>query len=325
MRGQRSETVELDFSTGFDFYLQLMYDDRSLTDEMERLLTGLGVERILDCAAGSGVPSIGLRQSGIPVVCSDGSPEMVERFKLNAKRAGADGDVQCDVVDWADLHPDDGTYDYVMCRGNSLVYASTWGTGADAAVGVDALERYLQRFASVVEPGGWLHIDAPAAMSSGTAKTTGVVRDVDGQPVRISVTESVIERARSRYWTCIVVADYQDGSQGRLSFGMHSAKLTLEVLEELLGRAGFVYWGRPELGGDRPSHPALLARKPPTSTPASPRCRGGGRRTPPAAAPVRIRLPRPQPAALPVPLAVPAVAPGPAPVVPPVPVMVSLQ
>lgn len=276
MRGPRSTTFVLDFSTAFDFYLQVMYDARSLTNDLGRLLRGLGVQRILDCAAGSGIPSIGLRQMGLPVTCSDGSPEMVERFKLNAKRAGEEGDVQCDVVDWADLDPADGRYDYVMCRGNSLVYASTWGTDADAAVGIDALERYLQRFAAVVEPGGWLHIDAPAAMSSGTAKTFGDAVDVNGEPVAITVTESVIERAKSRFWTCIVAADYGEGRQGRLSFGMHSAKLTIDVLETLLARNGFLYWGRPELGGERVSHPALLARRCPSFEPLGRRCRGGG-------------------------------------------------
>ncbi|MEL7157613.1 MAG: class I SAM-dependent methyltransferase [Actinomycetota bacterium] len=259
-----------------------------MTEELGRLLTGLGVQRILDCAAGSGVPSIGLRQMGLPVTCSDGSPEMVERFKLNAKRAGADGDVQCDVVDWADLDPADGRYDYLMCRGNSLVYASTWGTDADAAVGLGALEHYLQRFAAVIEPGGWLHIDAPAAMGSGTARTTGHAVDAEGEPVAVTITESVIERTRSRFWTCIVQAEFVDGTVGRLSFAMHSAKLTIDVLEPLLARNGFIYWGRPDLGGDRPSHPALLARRDPMVEASS-----AGRRPHRPSVPMTTAWPRP--------------------------------
>ncbi len=285
MRGTRPYSFELDFSTAFDLYLQVMYDAEQLTLELGQLLHHLGVERVLDCAAGSGVPSIGLRRMGLPVVCSDGSPEMVERFKLNAKRAGMGGDTQCDVVDWADLDPADGLYDYVMCRGNSLVYASTWGTEADITSGLRALEGYVQRFAAVVEPGGWLHIDAPLAMSSGTARTMGYAIDDDDRFVEVSITECVIERATSRYWRCIVSADWGDGEVGRLEFGMHSAKLTVDVLAEMLSRNGFIYWGQPDFEGDRVTHPALLARR---ALPAD-RVRVS---TPPPS-PLPCRVPRP--------------------------------
>lgn len=286
MRRTRPYSFELDFSTAFDLYLQVMYDAEQLTVEVGQLLHRLGVERVLDCAAGSGVPSIGLRRMGLPVVCSDGSPEMVERFKLNAKRAGLRGDIQCDVADWSDLDPSDGTYDYVMCRGNSLVYASTWGTAADITSGIDDLERYVQRFAAVVEPGGWLHIDAPLAMSSGTARTIGYAIDDNDRFVEVSITECVIERATSRYWRCIVSADWGDGEVGRLEFGMHSAKLTIDVLADILGRNGFVYWGRPEFDGDRASHPALLARR------ALPSAKSWVLSAP-SPAPLRCRVPRP--------------------------------
>ena len=150
----------------FDLYQRVVSDGDQLASGLAQLIRSTGAKRVLDCAAGSGLPALQLHQQGLDVTCSDGDLTMVKRFQYNARLLGVSD--ECHLVDWDDLDPDDGLYDYVMCRGDSLAYAKSWGGGSGVA-DVDYLSRYLEKFASVMKPDG---LQAPAlACPQGVAET----------------------------------------------------------------------------------------------------------------------------------------------------------
>ncbi len=253
----------LPFPRAFDLYLSAIYDADTLVAGTAANLDLFGVRSVLDCAAGTGLPAIGLRRRGYDVTATDGSAEMAERFRRNAEVAGLRGDdARCELLDWADLTALERRFDYVMCRGNSLVYANTWGTGDDVAAGLGAVEKYLGVFAEVVAPGGWLHIDAPLTLGTADHRHHYRVAE-DGRPVALTIGERVTERDDSRYWECEITADYGLGEVGESRFAMHSTLLTVAGLMDMLERLGFDDVRLRHLPGERATHPAVLARRTP--------------------------------------------------------------
>jgi hypothetical protein len=175
---------------------------------------------------------------------------------------------KCDVRQWADLDKLERRYDYVMCRGNSLVYAQTWDgstTVADESCFVDA----LVKMASVIEPGGYLHIDAPEShalelnqSATPRAPVHYAMPSSRWRPSRVHVTESVEERGQKRIWACKVEVRYGLLRSRSLSFRRYSGRLTMDALEPLLFEAGFDGIERLQLRGDRRSgHATVLARR----------------------------------------------------------------
>jgi SAM-dependent methyltransferase len=259
---------ELTFAQAFDYYQRVVYDGPRLGDSIARLIRSVGASRILDCAAGVGLPALHLRRLGFDVSCSDGDEAMVARFAHNADLLGLDP--ACRLLDWDQLDPAEGRYDYVMCRGNSLVYATSWGPGR-AAADHDRLAAYLRRFASVLEPGGHLQVDAPRMLAP-TRYDGSVVIDrpnddpvladrVGSVPVELVVQEQVEVRDNSRFWACFVALEPTEGPVAKRSFSMHSSRLTIDDLAELLDVTGFEVVDLVELDGDRGCHPTILARK----------------------------------------------------------------
>lgn len=247
--------AELDFPTAFDWYQKVVCDAADVADGVAKLIANAGADRILDCAAGSGLPALQLRQQGLRIDCSDGSEAMVAQFRRNAKRLGVDD--QCAVVDWADLDPGNGPYDYLICRGNSFVYASSWEGGSDVAE-TAKLCSYLASFAAMLRPGGCLQIDAPAALSSGPFDERITEWTDSGTAIRVS--EEVTEVDGSRYWTCTVSVTHSNGEPQSLTFDLHSSKLTVHELIGLLKQSGFVDCEIAGVDGDRSNHATVLAR-----------------------------------------------------------------
>ena len=119
--------------------------------------------KILDCACGSGFPAIDLASRGYDVACSDGSLLMLEHFRRNAHRLGVG--IQPMHVRWEELsaHHGEATFDVVMCRGCSLLYAGTWESNRspDRA----ALTAAINEFIACIRPGGRLYVDVSSAES----------------------------------------------------------------------------------------------------------------------------------------------------------------
>jgi SAM-dependent methyltransferase len=111
---------------------------------------------VLDCACGSGFPALDLYRLGYRISCTDGSADMLERFRRNAREAGIP--LEPRQVRWEELgmrYP--AVFDVVMCRGCSLIYAGTWDT--DAEPDWSALVSAVENFGRCLRPGGRLYVD----------------------------------------------------------------------------------------------------------------------------------------------------------------------
>lgn len=113
----------------WDFCLEKIYDKPVYVRGLIDLLTSCGItmkSRILDAGCGSGFPAIDLVERGYRVTASDKSSEMVRQIGLNAKGRGLK--IEAHHCMWSGLERffSKNMFDFVYCRGNSLVYAASW-------------------------------------------------------------------------------------------------------------------------------------------------------------------------------------------------------
>ena len=107
--------------------------------------------RILDCACGTGNPSLALTKGGFKVICSDGSAEMLKLAKHNSRRMNVPLQIVSRPVLWEQLTEYFGqdTFDVVLCTGNSLCH-----------VPPDAVKESIKQMAGLLAKDGLLIIDA---------------------------------------------------------------------------------------------------------------------------------------------------------------------
>jgi SAM-dependent methyltransferase len=105
-----------------------------------------GGARVLDCAAGTGELAVGLALHGFDVTATDASGAMVERTRALACTHGVE--VRAARCAWEELAAQgwDGSFDAVLCVGNSLTHAA----------GSDARRAALVAMAGVLREGGLL-------------------------------------------------------------------------------------------------------------------------------------------------------------------------
>lgn len=258
----------LDFVTSYDIVQKTLCDPVAIAKETAKLLRQTSSSSVLDCAAGTGIPSLYLRQLGFDVYCSDGNPDAVRKFQENAQALGVSD--QCDVRLWEDLSELGQAYDYVLCSGNSIVYNHEW-PGSDKAAKPDLTEVF-RNFAAVVKPGGYLHIDGPRTTAtvptrhkdSTAPQQNSSDRSIDDYPdiEQLTINENVSEVTDGRHWECVVSARFaDDAADASYTIDLTSAKLSVDDFVPMLEAAGFGNFQTPELAGMRDSHQTLLAQK----------------------------------------------------------------
>ncbi|MEM9562612.1 MAG: class I SAM-dependent methyltransferase [Actinomycetota bacterium] len=220
---------------------------------------------ILDCAAGTGFPLVDLAaDSGgeFRIHCADGDVAMVKRL---AERAGALGVAREQLapprthhtgpfrpealrLDWSELDRVAMTYDYVLCRGNSLAFADTW-RGQDLAASESGIAGYLALIAKTVKPGGHLHVDAPWVV--GERPST---RELEPG----SMSEHWSVHGHRREWRL----RYLDRDAKPTELRRSSSLLTARRLQGMLDRLGFVGTEPFALPGELDDLGVIIARKP---------------------------------------------------------------
>ena len=133
-----------DFSRTYD----LMIDWPARLEAEERflraVLPGEDMERVLDCACGTGMHALHLARMGYRVEASDLSPQMIEKAR---EHAGAEGELEVEfkVADMAALPAThEGPFDLILCLGNSLALTD----------GREGLRRTLTGMYELLRPGG---------------------------------------------------------------------------------------------------------------------------------------------------------------------------
>lgn len=241
-------------------------------EQLRAELQKRGATQVLDCAAGTGFPALLLARnpwrSDFEIHCTDGDPWMLDVLLRRAhannldlerlvpppnRRAAGSADITpADLLlNWQDLDQIDLTYDYVMCRGNSLAYDNSWAGETDVAP-LSQVARHLERIADRVRPGGWLHVDAPWEIGLGG-------RTYESADARIaSIHEQVTTHPTHRPWR--LVFHHTNGHVDR--FNRYSSLLTIGDLKQMLEHLGFNHTRPFQLGAERPNYGVIIARRP---------------------------------------------------------------
>lgn len=161
-------------------------------DFFPRLLAAHGVRHVADIATGTGFHAVMFASAGFEVTATDGSQNMIEQTKENAKRHGVSL-VDTRAVDWRSLHEAYGEdkFDALVCLGNAFTHLF------DHEARRDALESMFK----VLKPGGMLVIDhrnydrmlEEGFSSKHSYYYTG--NDVDARPVEISRKQAKFQYA----------------------------------------------------------------------------------------------------------------------------------
>ncbi len=264
----------------YDSYLDAAY--RSLSSPADRsgrrdLIGSIATElraraarRVLDCSAGTGFPALDLAAeapSGFEIHCSDASPEMlgvlvaratrerIEIDRLAPPRPALTGErtaVDALQLDWRELDRISASYDYVMCRGNSLAYTDSWGRDRRDVASAEVIRRDLHQMAARVRPGGHLHVDAPWLLYLPRVAYPPVATGA------LSIRERVTTESSRRRWQL----DFELPTGQTLRFERFSTLLTIHDVAAILDELGLEETEPFQLPSERPRLGVIIARKP---------------------------------------------------------------
>jgi len=219
----------------WDICLQFEYDQPLLISSISQWIKQVGGRKILDAACGTGFPALDLIERGFDVTCCDGSPAMLEKFRINA--ATRNVAVTPRLLLWNGLgsaFPNE--FDLVMCRGSSLIYAGTWDV--DAKPQRIEMERALTNFYDCLRPGGLIYVDTTAAKNLDRSHfETNSYKDrlINGMTVSLSENIRINIAEQTRNWTSNLTINGLS-----FAFTRTSHYLTHNELLDMLKRVGFV-------------------------------------------------------------------------------------
>lgn len=262
----------------FDDYLGALYPpsggNRTNTGRRifsQNLMTELderSIERVLDCAAGTGFPTLDLQRVAperFTIHCCDGDSQMIARLKdraaehdidlgsmapprRNRSVVGSELDL---VVNWSNLHQLGERYDLVLCRGNALAYTDTWA-GAQNVASAETIRAHVERMIALLPPGGHLYVDAPE-----TGPLDKTINRILGRNAKSIVEEVAVEEGRRRW-----EVTFRYEGERPLKFTRYSSLLTIDRLQAILKDIGLEETDPIELAGERDNFGVIIARKP---------------------------------------------------------------
>ncbi len=228
-----------------EIFTALQWDETYL-EGLERFLRSYQVESVLDCAGGIGFPVLELKKRGWDVSYADGSAAMVRRFL--EKQVVEKVVIPSYSSDWRELSQKvPGTFDALLCRGNSLVYMDSWGVGPVLTPGLWEIQIALGEFFKKLKPGGVLYLD----IYREDQRDNGVSRDlgekiVAGHKVSLDWQINCDHFSRRRIWTVDLSVDGQSQRFELCSFLLYHAELIT-----LLYKVGFSDVAEVEIDGER--------------------------------------------------------------------------
>src|SRR5258705_1401504 len=160
--------MNMDIAELWEVCLQFEYNKDLLVQGIEEWINAQSNnEKILDCACGTGFPSIHLLQKGFDITCTDASAEMLKHFKKNAIKEGIRAEPIC--IRWQELSKYfNACFDIVMCRGNSLIYVDGWDI--DNLPDEKLISESLINFGKCLKPNGVLYIDTTSESNLNSLK-----------------------------------------------------------------------------------------------------------------------------------------------------------
>jgi len=142
----------------WDICIKFLWDETYIKS-LNSFLKKKEVKTILDCAGGTGFPSIALKKLGWDIAYSDKSETMLKVFKEKLKEEQLQ--IPYYISDWAELSKNiPKKFDAILCRANSLIYIDSWGKNKiQNKETKERIKKSLQEFYNLLNKNGLLYID----------------------------------------------------------------------------------------------------------------------------------------------------------------------
>lgn len=228
----------------WDVFVGFMYNG-SYTTKLVDMLKNRKVKSVIDCSCGTGFPAIHLKKKGFDVFCSDDSKKMINKFEENLKKKNIHiPHMQCR---WQNLNKHfNSEFDALLCRGNSLIYATSWDKKEiDVEQSKIEIKKSLRNFYDVLKPGGFCYIDLPPEKEFLDPKKIFITRwakkRILNDFVSALLTVELDRKRRVRIWTPKLL--FWDNQSAKVT-KIHSRRfkgymLTPEELISLMKNTGF--------------------------------------------------------------------------------------
>ncbi len=203
---------------------------KSLSNEFKKL----NVTSILDCAGGTGYPSIEMKQLGWDITYSDAAEVMLEFF--NKRLEETQLDVPVYQARWEALSETiPQTFDALMCAGNSFVGITAYDElSIDREEALPRMKLAMSEFYKMLNPGGVLYIDLFAKECAAPKQPYSQTQDTDSQHIFVTITYDPATNIRTNFTTKTSLVD---GTEQDLITKV--MPIFAEDLLSLLSEAGF--------------------------------------------------------------------------------------
>ena len=239
---------------------QLLWNQEELVAGLSALMKENHVETVLDASGGNGFPAIELRRQGWDISYNDYNAFMKQQ--VEAKIKGGDeflASMPCTQVSWENLDQvmAPNSYDMVMCRGNSLPYATSWSVNqsCDPKKAEIIIQKALAQFLQILRPGGVLLVDKSSFESTGiyVVEKEG---EIEGKNCHVHWVFVNDLKLGIRRW------DQYNTVEGETAcLTVYSFLMTEKMLMDWLTQAGFVSISQTSLRGEN-VYTVFTARKP---------------------------------------------------------------
>lgn len=238
----------------WDTCIKFMWDEIYING-LDKFLKSNKVKTILDCGGGTGFPSIELKKRGWDISYCDNNKVMFENFQKKSKKEKVQ--IPYYFSNWAELSKKiNKKFDAILCRGNSLIYASSWNATpllhytciltygpqptVDEIIGwsKENIKSSLREFFKILNKNGLAYIDITNKKEFDKKKYPFVEefgeKIIDGKKAKVTWELTHDYKNKLRKWKSIVVIDYQ-----KYEFVNYSYLLRHEELVELMEEVGF--------------------------------------------------------------------------------------
>jgi SAM-dependent methyltransferase len=191
---------------------------QEFVDELAELLNKHNVKNVLECGCGDGNILYGLAEKGFTGSGIDANEEMIS-LALKSPHPN----IRYKRMNWLNL--DEGKYDAVICRGNSLSFVVNWEkelSNPDQAR--HEINNSISLFFKNLKKGGLLYVDSVHDYDIGKREV-----EIRGENIHIkgTIENDVQRKIRTTHGTGTVENEYfEGGSKGYL--------LTTSELEEII-------------------------------------------------------------------------------------------
>ena len=239
MRERPREDVFYSLPEAWDFCLDKIYDKPAYMRGLMEVMSKLGVmkeSKILDAGCGSGFPAIDLVAEGYKVTGTDKSSEMVRQIGLNARKKNLG--IEAHHVMWSELAQHFGAekFDFVYCRGNSLVYAASWEQNWIVPLrSQEEIQKALGNFYQILRSGGYVYIDVTKHTEKPHEEIIGTVQTSRG-PIELTWRIDHDRAHKVRTWTLRLLFKRTAAVK---TYASYSYLLSRGELVQFLKRAGF--------------------------------------------------------------------------------------